>query len=298
MCNGSTEQGAFQMDSQSGGRSPRFVVWLTAAGTLVAIATGMVTLGHEVFKDDEALASIPAYQAKVGQICDDLNDAEKERAGPNYRRLERGVRHGKTFGVKRDAVRESVRSSLADADHLLVHFKGLRVPKALAGRHTQTAAIWTDNNERLRDYMARLDAVTSRRQLVAAADAFSHKRKTIARRAIDRDSGLYYLGDSDCDLNGAIPTEPVTLYGSKDLNAPAARGGKAARAHADQELRAHPIPKTDKPTPPIPTQTQTTDVDPPPPPPPPSPAAPPPPPPSPPPVAPDQPPPAPPSATD
>ena len=59
-------------------RSWRPNAWLATAGTLVAIATGMVSLRNEISppRDDNVIASPGAYEQSVGDVCEDLNRAE------------------------------------------------------------------------------------------------------------------------------------------------------------------------------------------------------------------------------
>src|SRR5215211_2733589 len=91
---------------ESRGLSHRPGVWLGTVSTVVAIATGMFTLRDQVFRTESGTAGAVAessYRVHVGDICDELNEADAARARGDVR-LARELKRARTNLAQRDAL--------------------------------------------------------------------------------------------------------------------------------------------------------------------------------------------------
>ena len=81
-------------------------VWLATLSTVVGVATGMFTLRDQLFPSEAGTAgavSESAYRVKTGQICDEVNSAERARVR-ELRPLNRRLRRAKTTMQQRNAL--------------------------------------------------------------------------------------------------------------------------------------------------------------------------------------------------
>jgi hypothetical protein len=192
--------------------SRRSAIWLGTLSTVVGIATGMFTLRDHVFpgQSGNAQASLPEYQQSVGEICDDLNRAERARAR-DARSLARQLPRTRKTDDQRGIIMDGARKSVARASHEFALFQGLVIPPKMSARHRATAAAWDRNIERIRTYIERLDRVVSRSDLYAAIDMLADMRSTLAKDGITVQAGLHSLGGGRCHLDPPIVEERITL---------------------------------------------------------------------------------------
>jgi hypothetical protein len=134
-------------------RSWRPNVWLATVSTAVAVATGMFTLRDKIFPPEagNATASIGQYQQSVGDICRELNEADRAGAR-SARRFAAKLKRARTTLAERNAVLDSRRAVLTRSERGLAHFEGLNVPRALLALQRVTVAAWNRGVERLRDF--------------------------------------------------------------------------------------------------------------------------------------------------
>jgi hypothetical protein len=212
---GQRREGSHRLSRQS-------AIWLGTLSTVVGLATGMFTLRDQVFprESGNARASLPAYQQAVGDICAELNKAERARAR-DARGMARRLRRAGTVIMQRNVLLDSARRGLARSSHQLALFEGLDVPGGLAERHRSTAAAWNRNAERIRGYTDRLDAAGSRRELLAAVAVLHSIRRPLARDGVTLDAGLENLGGGRCRLDPPIVTPTITLpRAAQDVSPP------------------------------------------------------------------------------
>ena len=190
-------------------------VWLATLSTVVGIATGMFALRDQVFprESGRAEASLPVYQESVGEVCSDVNEAERARVR-DARRLARRLRVARTAVAQRDALLDSVRLGIAAGGHQLGLLEGLDAPPELAELHRATATAWSRNIALLRVYAHRLDATRDRRQLLGAIEILSRSRPALGRNGVTVRAGLARLGGGRCRLDPPIVERTITLPGS------------------------------------------------------------------------------------
>jgi len=190
----------------------RAKVWLTTLSTLVAVATGAFTLRSQIFAEPagSATASLAAYQQSVGQVCRDLNAADRARAR-DARRLAARLRHSRTTLAQRDALLDSTRKVLARSERELARFNGLDAPSEQKSLARTTAKAWNRGVARLRAYAQRLDAAASRAELLAAIHTLPAARTALDRDRVTRSVGLTKLASGRCILNAPIVTPTLTL---------------------------------------------------------------------------------------
>jgi hypothetical protein len=197
-------------------------IWLATLSTVVGLATGMFTLRDQLFPGESgsAQASLPEYQQSVGDLCRDLNEAERARA-EDARRLAKRLRRARTTLAQRNALLDGVRRSIARGGHELALFEGLNVPSTLVSRHRATAKVWDRNLELLRDYAQRLDGSRDARQLSTAIEALSRSRPALGRNGVSLRAGLVGLAGGRCRLDPPIVDRTITLPASShDVSTP------------------------------------------------------------------------------
>jgi hypothetical protein len=193
--------------------SRRAGVWLATLSTVVGVATGMFTLRDQVFPQESGTAgaiSENAYRADVGEICDELNDADRARRRDD-RRLGKELEKARTTLAQRDALLDAARRSSARSSHALAGFAALRPPATDRATHRSTAGVWTQNVERLDAYVARLDQADGRKGLMVAVRRLAHDRPAFARDGRQVNTGLKRLGENRCVIDPPVVPKTVTL---------------------------------------------------------------------------------------
>ncbi len=187
---------------------------LAIASTLVATATGMISLRNEIWPpdNDNVGASTGLYEQSVGDVCSSLSAADRARAA-NGRRLAKRLRRasGRTPLGQRDALLDSIKPVLQASEHILARFKGLAAPRPRAPLHAETEAAWDESAMRLRGYAQRLDAATTQADVLAAVRVLSAMRGPLARAAVKRAANLVKLAGGRCRLEEPIVTPTITL---------------------------------------------------------------------------------------
>lgn len=187
-------------DQSRGVLSRQAGIWLATLSTVVGVATGMFTLRDQVFPREASTAtamSASVYQDGVGEVCEQLNTAERARARGD-RALARRLRRAKTTIEQRNALLDAVRRESARAAYALAAFDALDPAKAVAAKHRFTKAAWDCNLDRVRAYRVRLDSASNRAQLNAATKGFTRERSALARDGVRITSGLQRLGEGNC----------------------------------------------------------------------------------------------------
>jgi hypothetical protein len=234
--------------------SRRSAIWLGTLSLVLAIAAGMFTLRDQFFPNESgnAQASIPEYQHAVGDICGALNRGERARSRDS-RGLPKRLQRARTTLAQRNAVLDSVRRTLASADHELALFESLVVPPTLTARHRAAAAAWNRNVGRIQDYAQRLDAAGTRAGVFAAVDVLARMRPALASDVVALDAGLVNLGGGRCRLDPPVVEPSFTLPRTAHHAAP--HPHRVNALSATQPTKAGPtVPSTKTPTP-VPTPT-------------------------------------------
>ncbi len=219
-------------------------IWLTTLSTVVAVATGMFTLRDQIFPPEQgtATASVGQYQQSVGEICSALNEDDRARAR-DARRLKTRLARARGTLAQRNALLDAWNKVVARSEHELGRFKGFEVPRELKSRQRVTVAAWQRTIMRQRGYTQRLDAATSRRDLVEANRTLPAMRTSLDRDRITRAAALTRLGGPHCRLNGPIATPTTTLPGTdRSLSPPASSpsGKRLASIRKRQRPSRHP----------------------------------------------------------
>lgn len=193
-------------------RSWRPGVWLTTLSTAVAVATGMFTLRDQIFPQEagNAPASIGQYEESIAEVCSELNHAEQARKDTASRHAQR-LRRAPTTLAQRNALLDSARQSLTTSEYLLGRFASLEAPRARNAQQRETKVAWSDIVTWLRDYVQRLDAAASRRDVLAALGALPRMRRALAPDYLARAAGLGTLGDGRCRLERQSDIPTLTL---------------------------------------------------------------------------------------
>jgi hypothetical protein len=234
-------------------RSWRPNVWLATVSTAVAVATGMFTLRDRIFPPEagNATASIGQYQQSVGDICRELNEADRAGAR-SARRFAAKLKRARTTLAERNAVLDSRRAVLTRSERGLAHFEGLNVPRALLALQRVTVAAWNRGVERLRDFTRRLDAAASRRSLLAAIQTQPAMRAALDRNRVARSAGLIQLGGGLCRLNAPIVIPTITLPPLRPSSESLAPGVQPPQAVEPPRPSEAPTPGVLPPPPPPP----------------------------------------------
>lgn len=173
----------------------------------------MFTLRDQIFPGEAGTAgaiSSPAYRLSVGQICDDVNTAERARVR-ELRPLDRRVRRSRTTLQQRNALLDAVRRELDRSSHAAAALMALDPPKALSAGQRSTAAAWNRNLNRIKAYAQRLDHAFDRRGVMASISELSRQRSVIAGDGLRVTSGLERLGEAHCRIAAPRPTPTLTL---------------------------------------------------------------------------------------
>jgi len=194
--------------------SHRAGVWLATVSSVVAVATGMFTLRDEVFPEESGTAgamSEVAYRAGVGEVCDELNDAEEARRRDD-RQIARTLPHTRGDEMaQRDLLLDAARRSTARSSHSLERLSGLRAPEGVAAAQRSTIIVWQRNMTRVLGYIERLDRATDRASLMKAVDRLSRSRTVLARDGSRVNAGLRRLGAESCELDPPVVAKAITL---------------------------------------------------------------------------------------
>ena len=226
--------------------SRRSAIWLGTLSAALAIAAGMFTLRDQVFPGQSGNAqatSVPEYQQAVGDICGDVNAAERARY-LDSRGLREKLKRAHTTLAQRNAVLDSVRRSLASTANEFTRFQGLGIPATLTARHRATAAAWNRNVARIRGYAQRLDAAATRPELLAAIDVLARMRPALGADSVALGAGLIYLGGGRCRLDPPDVERTMTLP-------PATHDAAASRPGARPSSQLAGRPGHQNTTPPI-----------------------------------------------
>jgi hypothetical protein len=196
-------------------------VWLATLSTVVGLATGMFTLRDHVFPNETgtAEASVPDFQRSVGQICQELNSADRVQAR-DTRRVGVLLRKASTTVAQRNALLDSVRRSLARSNHELSILRGLEVPDPFPAMHRDAVATWNRNVERVLSYAQLLDQAATRGDLAAAVMALAEDRRAIARDGVALHARLIRLGGRECRFAPPIVSKTITLPGQAGVANP------------------------------------------------------------------------------
>jgi hypothetical protein len=188
-------------------------VWLATLSTVIGVATGMFTLRDQVFPRESGTAvavSVPAYQQKVGQVCDALNEDDRRRARQD-KAVKRELQRAKTTMKQRNALLDGVRVTATRSGHTFASFTAIEPPPTLVAVRRRTEEAWARNLARLRNYGMELDRSRTRREVLAALERLTRIRPALSRDGDTVRSGLQRLGEANCDLEPPIVTRAFTL---------------------------------------------------------------------------------------
>lgn len=209
-------EGEDQEDSGAGksrlaGLSRRAQVLLTTVGTLVAIITGMVALTGKIGSGHaEAEDSLPEYQQKVGEVCDEVNDHEQDRA-VNARLMAKRVARAQTTLEERNVVQDGTQQDILESEHDFALLDRLSVPRSLADTEGIAVAAWTRKLDRWREFVHGLDVATSTATVFAAADAWGAVGVARHRDDTTQRSALLELGGPRCRLDEPVKIKSIRL---------------------------------------------------------------------------------------
>ena len=172
----------------------------------------MFTLRDQVWPDEagSAQASLSDFRSTVGDLCEDVDDADAARAraakrlGPRLRRADSPL-------DQRDVLLDGVNRVIARSGNDLSKLRGLEAPATLAAQHEATADAWQRNLDRMRHYARMLDDAGTRGRLHRAVETLARFRAPIAADSVTVRAGLRRLGGDECDLDDPIAVKPVTL---------------------------------------------------------------------------------------
>jgi hypothetical protein len=229
-------------DDERSGFRRHAAVWLATLSTVIGVATGMFTLRDQVFPREAGTAvavSVPAYQQRVGDVCDAVNLDDRLRARQD-KVIKRKLKHAKTTVQQRNALLDSVRVTASRSGHTLASFTAIEEPPILTPVRRKTQEAWERNLARIRNYSQDLDSSRTRKQLLKAIDGLTAIRPTLGRDADTLRSGLQRLGEANCDLEPPIITSTFTLpplpkanpQAQQSVTPPSSTGGEAPPAPA------------------------------------------------------------------
>jgi hypothetical protein len=198
--------------AHAGRISRRAQVWLATLGTVVGVATGMVALAKEVAPgpSGSAQASEAGFQQAVGPICEDVNRHDADRVRDAVL-LGRRLRRAQTPLKARDALLETYQRTLRNAERDEAGFAALSPPRASAATQRATTRAWTNNLERLRGIVERLDGAGTWADLDAVADDIGRVRTPMDRNVSKVRTALLRLGGGQCHLEAQGVSRPVVL---------------------------------------------------------------------------------------
>lgn len=187
---------------------------LATIGTLVAIATGIVTLRDELFPpDDDGGTSVAVYQQQVGEICDDVNDGYAE-VQEGHRAFAKEVRENRSLADLRTAVLAELQGRLDLLGTWNAKLEALDPPSDLEGSQRVAAQAWARNLDRFRVQRAELRKVRDRADFDRAVESLD--RTALDRDALRATTELRRLGGAACRLDVRRTPEPVTPKPSRD----------------------------------------------------------------------------------
>ncbi|HWT92879.1 MAG TPA: hypothetical protein VN238_07770 [Solirubrobacteraceae bacterium] len=193
-------------------------VALATLSTVVGLATGVITLGDEIFPggggegDEAAVVGGPAngtgYREAVGAVCDAVNEDDEARADQDRdtdRRLDRAT----TFGAQRDALVDGNHAITTRTSATLARFAQLTPPRNAQILHQRAERRWQRTVERLRDEGTAFEDAQTTADLKAALQRLGGAAPGAeADRRAWRDA-LTTLGGDACELEP--PVDPATL---------------------------------------------------------------------------------------
>lgn len=190
----------------------RWKVALATVGTLVAIATGVLTLRNQLFPPEDGGTPVAVYQQQVGELCDDVNDGYVEvRRG--HREFVAEVRDNRTLADLRTAVIAELQGRLDFVADLKVKLEALDPPSSWAVSQRTAVAAWGRNAGRLRQQRGELRMVRDRADFDRAIESLDVD--AFDRDALTASSELRRLGGPACRLDERRTPEPVPTPGSR-----------------------------------------------------------------------------------
>jgi hypothetical protein len=192
----------------------RPLLWLTTLSTVVAVATGMFTLGDQLFPNAEgAPADQYQYRQSVDAVCAALSTDQGNLASTTTDLADR-LNAATTPGAQQDALIDYTNGILAPSENELGKFMGVGLPaptRALTAYAQDAVAAWTRIDGRLRRYRDRLKSAAGESQLVAAVDTLTATGDADETDAVELTADLTRLSPAGCILTQPSPPPAVKL---------------------------------------------------------------------------------------